>query len=186
MERYVRCVFCLTGNERSAAWSIENKGLGKAVIPQKVKPFRVNGQWIDRTESLMPGYLFVYTDKKYPFSQLKAADGVVRVLTYGENDKDGCLTGRDLAFAEWLEKEDGLIGKLDAIQEGDFVRITDGALQDMQGKVAGMNRRRHMVNVEITLFGARRNIWLGYEVVEAATESIHDIGITEQRQQNPG
>lgn len=166
MDSRVRCVFCLTGNEKSVAQRIENMGLGQVIIPRKVKPFRVNGQWIDKTELLMPGYLFILSDEAYPFSELRALDGVIRVLTYGENDQEGYLTGRDLLFAEWLQKEDGLIGKLDAIQEGDFVRIMDGALQDIHGKVVSMNRRRHTVQVEVTLFGAQRTVWLGYEVVE--------------------
>lgn len=166
VEEYVRCAFCLTGNERSVAWKIENQDLGRVLIPQKVKPFRVNGQWVDRTELLMPGYLFVFSETEYPFSLLKKVDGVIRVLTYGEKDQAGYLTGHDLDFAAWLEKEEGLIGKLDAIQEGDFVRITDGALQEMQGKVIGMNRHRHTVEVEVTLFNAKRTVWLGYEVVE--------------------
>ena len=58
MESYVRCAFCLTGNEKSVARKIEQKDLGRVLIPQKVKPFRFNGQWIDKTELLMPGYLF--------------------------------------------------------------------------------------------------------------------------------
>lgn len=166
MDRLVRCAFCLTGDEKSVAWRIEYKGLGKVLIPQKVKPFRVNGQWIDKVELLMPGYLFVFSEEAYPFSELKKVDGVVRVLTYGEKDTEGYLAGQDLDFAAWLDKENGLIGKLDAIQEGDFVRINDGALQEMQGKVIGMNRHRHTVQVEVTLFNATRTVWLGYEVVE--------------------
>ena len=170
MEQYVRCAFCLSGNERSAARQIQDKGLGRVLIPQKVKPFRVNGRWIDTTELLMPGYLFVYSDLAYPCGELKKLDRVVRVLTYGEEERDGYLIGHDLDFAAWLDKENGLIGKLDAIQEGDFVRITDGALREMQGKVIGMNRRRHTVQVELTLFNAKRTAWLGYEVVEKQEE----------------
>lgn len=166
MEQFVRCAFCLTGNEKRVAWKIEQKGLGRVLIPQKVKPFRVNGQWIDKTEPMMPGYLFVFSDAEYPFSLLKKVDGVIRVLTYGEKDQAGYLAGRDLDFAAWLDRENGLIGKLDAIQQGDFVRITDGALQEMQGKVIAMNRHRHTVQVEVTLFNAKRTVWLGYEVVE--------------------
>ena len=173
MEQYVRCVFCLTGSEKSVAWRIEKKRLGRVLIPQKVKPFRVNGQWVDRRELLMPGYFFVFTDEKYPFSQLKNVDGIIRVLTYGDQDEDGYLTGWDLEFAAWLQKEDGLIGKLDAVREGDFVRIIDGALQDMQGRIVGINRHRHTVNVEVTLFGAKRNVWLGYEVIETVSEKPH-------------
>ena len=168
MERYVRCAFCLTGNEKSVAWKIEKNRLGRVLIPQKVKPFRVNGQWGDRTELLMPGYLFIFSDEKYPFSSLNAVDGIVRVLTYGDMDEEGYLMGQDLGFAAWLQKENGLVGKLEAVQEGDFIRITDGALRDTQGRVVGMNRRRRMVDIEMTLFGAKRNVWLGYEVVAAA------------------
>ncbi len=176
MERYVRCAFCLTGNEKSVAWKIEEKRLGRVLIPQKVKPFRVNGRWVDRTELLIPGYLFVFADEKYPFSELKNVDGIIRVLTYGDQDEDGYLTGWDLEFAAWLQKEDGLIGKLDAVREGDFIRITDGALRDLQGRVVGMNRHRRMADVEVTLFGAKRNVWLGYEVIETDNEKPHDEG----------
>ena len=166
MDTYIRCVFCLTGSEHSIAYKIEAKTDAQVIVPKKIKPFHVNGKWIDKEEMLMPGYMFVYSEREIPYNVLKRIEGVARVLTYGEEDKEGYLNGRDYEFAQWVRRENGLIDKLDAIQEGDFIRVTDGALQEMQGKVVAMNRRRHTVNVEVTLFGAKRNIWMGYEVIE--------------------
>lgn len=166
MDTYIRCVFCLTGHESAVSRRIQDCLGGEVIIPKKIKPFHVNGKWIDKEELLMPGYLFHYSDQALPFISLKRIEGVARILTYGEEDKEGYLMGRDCELAEWFRRENGLVDKLDAIQEGDFIRIVDGALKEMQGKVIALNRRRHSVNVEVTLFGAQRSVWLGYEVVE--------------------
>lgn len=166
MESYVRCVFCLAGTENTVIRRIEAQQLGQALSPRKIKPMKIQGRWVDREALLMPGYIFVYSEEETSFQALRATDGVIRVLTYNERDDAGYLLNEDLNFALRIRREDGVWKKLDAIQEGDFIRITDGALKEMQGKVVAMNRRRHTVQIEMSFLGDLRRIWLGYEITE--------------------
>ena len=145
---------------------IHAQELGQAVSPRKIKPMKINGRWVDREALLMPGYVFVYNQEETPLQALHQVEGVIRVLTYGEQDTRGYLTGHDLEFALRVRRNEGVWGKLEAIREGDFVRITDGVLQELQGKVVAMNRRRHTVQIELNFFGDARRLWLGYEVME--------------------
>ena len=168
---YVRCVFCLTGTENTVIRRIEAQGLGHAISPRKIQPMKIQGQWIDRETLLMPGYVFIYGDTDKPMHALRATEGVIRVLTYGGQDNDGYLKNEDLDFALRIRRQEGLLGKMEAVQEGDFVRITDGALREMQGKVIAMNRHRHTVQIEMAFLGDTRRIWLGYEVTEKIPEA---------------
>ncbi len=166
MEDFVRCVFCQTGTEDAVVRRIQAQGLGTAVSPRMVKPMKINGKWADREALLMPGYIFVYGNRETPSQDLWRTDGVIRVLTYHERDRDGYLTGYDLDFALRIRRNQGLWTKLAAIQEGDYVRITEGALREMQGRVVAMNRHRHMAQIELPFLGETRRIWLGYEITE--------------------
>lgn len=170
MEHFVRCVFCLTGTEESVIRRIRTQGLGRAISPRKVKPMKMDGQWVDREAPLMPGYVFVYGERQTALRDLRSVEGVIRVLTYGEQDEEGYLTGYDLDFALRVQRNDGVWGKLEAVQEGDFVRIIDGALKELQGKVVGMNRHRHAVQIELSFLGDVRRLWLGYEITEKIQE----------------
>lgn len=166
MVPYVRCVFCRTGHEKRVARQIEAKELGRAVFPQKVKPFRVKGIWEDRTEVMLPGYLFVYSEEPYPMRELYTLEGVIRVLTYQGEDREGWLTGSDRAFAEWILKKDGLIGKLAAVKEGSFVHVKDEGLRQFRGQVVEINKGRHTAHVVLDLLGMKKSLWLGYELLE--------------------
>lgn len=167
---YVRCVFCQTGREARVARQIEAKELGRAIFPQKVKPFRVKGTWEDRRESLLPGYVFVYSEEAYPLHELYTLEGVIRVLSYRKEDRDGWLEAADLAFARWIWEEDGLIGKLEAIKEGSFVRVKDEALREFRGTVLEINRGRRSVHIRLDLLGSTKNLWLGYDLLEPEKE----------------
>ena len=165
MDNNVRCIYCLSGDEEKVKASIERTDLGEVIIPMKEKPFRANGVWENRIERLLPGYLFVFGTKETDYYNLSKIDGVVRILTYGNDPEDSYLRGSDLKFAMMIKEKEGLISTLAAIKEGDYIRISDGALQGVHGTVIGINKRRHMVNVEVRFLGEQRNIWLGYEMI---------------------
>ncbi|MCI6376455.1 MAG: hypothetical protein MR842_01660 [Clostridiales bacterium] len=166
---YIRCLFCKTGAQRNAVRQIEESGLGMALHPQKVEPFYRNGVWRDVQKPLLPGYVFVYAQESYPAWKLLKIDGVIRLLTYGEEDSDGYLNGKDGRFAEWLLGNDGLVEKLEAIREGSYVRIVDGLLKDYNGKVIKVNKQQHMAYLSLDMVGAIHYIWLGFQFIEEKT-----------------
>ena len=167
----VRCLFCRTGHEMNVARQIEARNHGKAIFPRKVKPFRVNGVWEDRMDVLLPGYLFVYSEEEYPVRELYTLEGVIRVLFYQKDNRDGWLEGSDRAFAEWIWKEEGLIGKLEAVKEGSYVHIKDDALKAFRGKVVEINKGRRSAHVVLDLMGSSKSLWLGYELLEMEKEA---------------
>lgn len=167
MEGYqtVRCLFCVTGKEESVVEAVHRNGWGRAVFPQQAGNLRVNRQWIDVFKPLLPGYVFVYCGQK-PARQdeLARISHVLRVLSYGTGQD--ALTGRDLEFADWIWRQDGMIGSMKALQIGDWIEITDGVFKQLHGTIIRMDRRRRIFLVSLDGAGAIQRIWLTYEVVE--------------------
>ena len=163
---YYRCLFCRSKEEEKVARTVCERHLGMAIFPQKVEPFGRKGTWHDIAKPLLPGYVFVCSDAMYPQRKLQAIEDVLRVLTYGQLDHDGYLVGQDRRFAERLFQQHGMINKLEAVQEGSYVRIVDGLLKDYNGKVEKVDKRKRMACLTLDILGAERQIWLGYEVLE--------------------
>ena len=167
MKEYVRCIFCLSGNEEKIKSAVESQKLGRVIIPMRKKPYKNNGIWEIREDKMMPGYVFVYSDKETDYSKTKRVGDVINILHYGSEPADSYLRGSDLEFARLLRDHDGVMPILSAVREGDYIKVNDIILEKMHGKTTGINKGRHMVNIEIQLLGTSRNIWLGYEIPDS-------------------
>lgn len=167
----VRCLFCTTGKEELVVQAVEEKGWGKAIFPKRSSPVRKGRQWIEMFKPLLPGYVFVYSDR----GQVRQRDflnlsHVIRVLSYdGERDE---LTGRDLEFAGWIWQQRGRVGVMKALQIGDWIEITDGAFKQLHGTIVRMDRRRRTFLVSLNGEGAIKQIWLTYEVIEKRESTL--------------
>lgn len=87
----VRCLFCRRLEEQAVVRSIQEQQLGRALFPQKKEVFFRQGQWFDVFKPLLPGYVFVYSEKAYSVQRLLQVQGVLRCLTYGPEQPDGYL-----------------------------------------------------------------------------------------------
>lgn len=163
---HVRCLLCTAGREETVVRTIGMLCLGEAIFPRKVRRIRRNGEWQEDRAALLPGYVFVYTvgERERPEDYLRL-DGVMRVLRYGE-EKDGWLYGDDLAFADWIRERDGMLGTLTAIEEGDWVRVDEGLLKEMRGRVVRVDRRKQIACVEMSILGGGKRVWLSYELLK--------------------
>lgn len=171
---YIRCLFCLTGKEKSVVARINDAGLGSAFHPQKIKPFFKNGKWEDIPVPLLPGYVFVISDIPVPLNLLWRITDVIRPLTYGPDDHDGYLVGSDRALALWLMQENGLVGNLDIVKEGNQIRVLGGLLKNFSGRVLKVDRRKRLANIELEIVGSIHNIWLGVNFLELANHAVSD------------
>ena len=163
---YIRCLFCVTGSEESVVRAIEDTGLAKAIFPRKVKPLWKKDHWEETEFTLIPGYVFMYSHSKVPIGPSVKDRGVVRVLRYGDMDGEEYLIGGDRAFAETLLQKKGVLGALEAIEEGNQVRIVDGILNECNGRVVKVDKRKRLAKVEIEFLGENRAIWLAYRILE--------------------
>lgn len=163
--RHIYCLFCVVGKEDSVVRMLERRGQCKAIFPRKVKPLWHKDAWEETLAPLFPGYVFVYAQEALDGMELRRIDHVLRLLRYGEDDV--CeLRGDDLAFAEMMLETGGVLGSLNAIEEGSYVRITDGLLSDYQGSVLKVDKRKRMAEVELKLLGSVKRVWLSYTILE--------------------
>lgn len=135
------------------------------------KKFR--GEWMDRHEKLMPGYVFLCSeDAEELFFSLKRIPMLTKLLGC---DKEffTALTDRE---AEWLEAlisvdRDGRItGEVPLsqieISENDEIRILSGPLQGMEGMIKRINLHKRVAEVEVEFMGRMIGLHLGIELLE--------------------
>lgn len=163
----VLCLFCLSGQEQEAATSINRRGCGKALFPQKTKCYRGKNEWLKEQSPMIPGYVFVYlkeaeAERVYSFKEIPQ---VIRILHYGDKGT-WRLNGADLAFADWVWNQNGIIDTINAVQIGDHIKIIDTRLKHLYGKVVRMDRRKKTVMLEMAGAGIINNVWLPYQVVQ--------------------
>ena len=166
----VRCLFCRRLEEQAVVRSIQEQQLGVALFPQKKEAFCRRGQWFDVLKPLLPGYVFVYSEKAYSVQRLLQIQGVLRCLTYGPEQPDGYLIGSDRRFALWLFQNEGIAGPLQAIREGSFVRITDGLLKEYNGRVEKVNQQKRMAYLSMEMANIPFHLWMSFQYLEEKNE----------------
>lgn len=159
------CAFCGTGKEEMTVRLIERVMPVKALTPKLLCCENHKGVWVDHTRVLLPGYLFIYTDEPLDFRLLYSLSDVYKVLTY--EDRSSALRGADNDFARWIFSEGGIIGKSNALREGDRIRVIDGPLKLFEGGIQKVNKQRKRALVEIDFHGICNHVWMPFEWMEA-------------------
>ncbi len=67
------------------------------------------------------------------------------------------LTGSDEAFALMLLRQNGIIGKTQVYQEGQMIRICEGAYEGIETRILKVNRRNMRMQIEIPFAGSDNN-----------------------------
>ena len=162
---HAHCLFCETGKEEHVVRAIHESEWGYAIFAQRVKVVWKNHEHREETTPLLPGYVFVYSDRKDTSGiDYQKIPHVIRILSY-ENGVDK-LTGRDLEFADWLWHQGGTIGLMKAVQIGDRVEIVDDLFKGLHGKITRMNRTRKNISVMLNTKSTPMQIMLSYEIIE--------------------
>lgn len=169
---YIRCLFCITGKEREAARALEQIEGVRAIFPRKLKPIWKKTDWEDEERPLFPGYVFVYAHRPLRYAELCKDANVLRPLAYDTEGKEPYLNENDRRFAELLLRTDGLVGALDAIEEGSYVRISEGALRAINGRVTKVDKRKRLARVDIDILGDTRSVWLAFRLLENDVQSL--------------
>lgn len=167
--RRVRCLFCTVGKEREAVTLIQERGYGCAIFPQKMQR-RLNKstrQWDEIAWPLLPGYVFLYEmeEERIPSRELLGLRSVVKILRYGASGEEE-LAGRDLMFAGWLWRTNGMVEKLKVIEVGERIEIVDSAFETLRGTIRRVDRRRQTCQVELDTEGLIRQLWLPYDMIQ--------------------
>lgn len=107
--KHIYCLFYRTGLEKAICEEIHNRFPGIYPLAATQEKHRiVNGhEEIDR-RVFLSGYHFLYAKEPLAFDSLLRMDDVYRILGDEANTHD--LQGSDRSFAEWLLRNDGLVG----------------------------------------------------------------------------
>ncbi len=90
-------------------------------------------------------------------------DEFVRPICF--NDKPLEVNKNEMKLLLMNSNRNGIFGMLDAYKEGDQVKIIEGVLQDMHGKIIFINEKKRKVKVEINLFNRKMCVSLGMNLI---------------------
>ena len=159
------CIYCRTGCEEQLATDIRMCWPdAEAISPSKLRYRRINGKPVEEKTPLFPGYIFMRLNNGFPLYRMKQNGLLYKVLR--DSDGDWRLSGADRDFAEKIFKSSGLFGFSKAFYEGDRIRILEGPLKELEGKIVRVNHRKQTAQVQLSIQGMDMNVWLGFELID--------------------
>jgi len=168
------CVFCVTGKESIAARHIERACDNvRVIVGRQLKLKTIHGQSRTEEKALYPGYVFFEAPAHNEIVQRFPKDeNILSILKSEEGDWQ--LYGNDARFVEWLFSYDGLIPFSKAYKEGDWIRIIEGPLLDLQGKIVRFDKRHKSAQVAMTFCNRVIKTWLHFDIVDKMQGSSND------------
>lgn len=120
-----------------------------------------HGKKWDEESILIKGYVFVYVPKYYDIRLIKSDNNPFRILK--DKIDNGKLFSSDLTYANWVFKQDGLIGVSKAIKLNEKVKIVSGPLQELEGYIVEYSKRNRNCCVEVKFMNQVIRTWLPFE-----------------------
>lgn len=169
--QHVYCLFCRTGAEHGICEEIRKRFPGVYPLAATQEKHRiVNGhEEIDR-RIFLSGYLFLYTNELIAFDSLLRMDDVYRIL--GDEGNAHELQDGDRAFAEWLLRNDGLIGISRIANRNGRIAMRSGPMKYFSKRLVKLDKHTKNALVRTEFLGTVREMWLAFEFEdEEATET---------------
>ncbi len=125
---------------------------------------KFKGQWHTVCEDLFPGYVFIDTDQPdRVFGELKKASRPK--LLFSDEAYVSALEPQESDFMEKLADRNGVIGISVVNIAGDgTVRYLSGPLVNVKSQVRKVNFHKRVAELEISLLGKKRILYLGIEL----------------------
>jgi len=162
---YVYAVFVQATKQHVVTKEMPNFFPCRAMNPILIKRKWTSGGYKEVKYSLMPGYIFLFSNERMEPARLWNLDGVLKVLQY--DDGAYALTEDDERLARWLARYDGTIGISKAIREGSQIQVVEGPMKDSIGKVLKIDKRKQCAKVEFQFNDAAFYVWMNFDWVES-------------------
>lgn len=158
------CLFCET---QKCNYVARKAGLDfgcTAIYPKQVQHTWSKGKMVDIEHDLLPGYVFLYTENApLDIRRVRSIQGVIRCLCSMEKQYE--LTGDDEQFALMLLHNHGILGKTKVYEEGQMIRICEGAFEGLETKILKVNRQKKRMQIEIPFANAFVKTWVEFDLV---------------------
>lgn len=164
------CLFCRSGMEKHIALELGNRWPQvDFIVPEKKRIRRKNGNALEESVVLFPGYIFMRTTENIAALPLFCVPNVYRILM--DSEKNWKLRGTDRTLAEALFQTGGVVGLSKAYYDGDRIRIVDGFLKEYEGQILRVNHRRKTAQICVMIEEKEMMIWLGFELIDKMEEN---------------
>lgn len=127
---------------------------------------KYGGQWQTVREKLLPGYLFIDTDKpEAVYRELEKASGPW--LLFSGATSVTALKTKETALMERLADESGEIAVSKVrVEEDGSIEFLSGPLVQVEGLVRKVNLHQRVAEIETDFLGEKRVLYLGIEIEE--------------------
>ena len=168
------CVSCFENAEQSVVDSIKAIIQDAVVlVPMLERLEKHNGQWERKQIKLTPGYVMIYYFGHIPVEKIISLSNVNRVLFYYEDKVTGdCRTqskvyeliGEDRRFAEWIYRNNGVIGVSKAvIENGSFFSVIEGPLKEFCGSIKRLDKHNRKALVRGLFNNNNYEFWMSFD-----------------------
>lgn len=149
---------------------VDKKMYGGCFHPMRYMRKKFRGEWTEVYEKLLPGYVFITSDRiKKLYLELKRVPMVTKLL-----GKDGeCFTTLSDQETDWLEQVMELTdGRMEvpvsqiSVSENNVVTILSGPLRNVEGQIKKINLHRRIAEIEVDFMKRKTVVHLGIEMVE--------------------
>ncbi|MDR1893785.1 MAG: antiterminator LoaP [Spirochaetales bacterium] len=161
----------LTGQEEKflalAKRSLPPEDGNRLIWPRRDLERLSRGRWFAKREPLYPGYVFYRADSVDPenYRAFQSIPGFLRFLMGRENilplsQDDLTLLSHFLAFGEIVPRSQVYF------DENNLIRIVQGPLMGLEGRIIKVNRRKKRAKVALSLYAKSFPVDLGFEILE--------------------
>ena len=171
--QHIYCLFCRTGAEYRICEDIRKKFpdlYPLAAMQEKHKIVNKHDE-IDR-RVFLPGYLFLYTKEPFDFETMLRMDDIYKIL--GEESSAHELQSSDRAFAEWLLRNNGLIGISRIMNQNNKITVKSGPMKYFAKKIVKLDKHTKNALVRMDFLGTARDIWLAFEFDDEVAIDIEE------------
>ena len=156
---FAYCLFCETQKCERIAQIIQSVYGIRCISPRIMQRKWVKGQCLEESHQWLPGYVFLYSEE--PMVPSFPVPGIIRWLEHSE------LKGQDYTFADTLYRQNGVMGTVQLIEIGDRCKIADPVWENMSGTIIKVDRNRKRCCIAFEFDKTKRNVWVGYELVNS-------------------
>lgn len=138
----------------------------ESFIPRYEVKKRIKGEWRTSQEVLLPGYIFVVTDKPNLLKvALRDIPKFTRLLS--NNDVFVPLNDQEVAFINAFTKPDQRVIEFSSgVIEGDQIVILNGPLMHQTGLIKKIDRHKRLACLDIEIMGRKKTVKVGLEIVQ--------------------
>lgn len=160
------CLFCLPQTEITLASELNNNYDYLIAMPILKMAHRSRaGVKYDVQEPLVSSYIFIYMLKDRDIFKITTSRFHYRLLS--KDTDDGKLRDLDLKYANWVFDIDGLISVSEAIKVNGKVKIINGPLKTLEGKIIEYSKKSRNCLIEIEFMNQNIKTWLPFDWVDA-------------------